>query len=331
MTALLVATPAIDAGVDILVDWLELTAFFDQFQRARVDDIANSNRTQEETQEDDFGNAGRHDDQLREAIEHEVDARAKALQAAYPFELDGTGEELQLIRAVDDPRASFYLLCLIASHVTRSPLLREPPDDALVNRMRNRVFQVLGTLAVAGMVQGPAVSVGYPRETKETILDVLARAEDWGDGLSPRNKPGRHAAPRAKDGGVDVIGWPTSDRPPPPMVVFGQLASGQNWIEKPMTIEFDNFMNDFFEDRGTGQHMFATLIPFRVFDELAFQRASVVHRSICDRHRAPLYALNAIGLRDRGVPLDEIDNVGQIVAWLQEYRAAVLQDPGPAA
>lgn len=327
MTARLVATPATDAGADILVDWLELTAFFDQFQRARVDDIAGSNRTQEETPEDDFGEADRQDDILRDAIEREVEVRRKALQAAYPFDLDGTGEELQLIRAIDDPQASFYLLCLIASHVTKSPLLREPPDDALVNRMRNRVFQVLGTLAVAGMVQGSAVSVGYPRETKETILDVLARAEGWGDGLSPRDKPGRHATPRAKDGGIDVIGWPTCDRPPPHMVMFGQLASGQNWIDKPMTLEYDQFMNDFFEDRGTGQHMFATLIPFRVFDELAFQRANVVHRSICDRHRAPLHALNALGLQDRGVPLDEIGNVGQIVAWLQEYRAAALQDP----
>ena len=62
MTARLVATPAIDAGADILVDWLELTAFFDEFQRARVDDVAGSNRTQEETQEDDFGEADRQDD-----------------------------------------------------------------------------------------------------------------------------------------------------------------------------------------------------------------------------------------------------------------------------
>jgi hypothetical protein len=109
------------------------------------------------------------------------------------------------------------------------------------------------------------------------------------------------------------------------MIVFGQLASGHNWEEKPMMVEYDTFMNDFFEDRGTGQHNFATLIPFRVFNELEFQRASVVHRFLCDRHKAPLYALNALGLPARGVPLDEIGNVGQIVSWLNEYRTGALQ------
>tara|TARA_R110002020_G_scaffold74540_24_gene190678 strand:- start:1400 stop:1687 length:288 start_codon:yes stop_codon:yes gene_type:complete len=94
-----------------------------------------------------------------------------------------------------------------------------------------------------------------------------------------------------------------------------------------MSIEYGNFMNDFFEDRGPEQHNFATLIPYRIFDDLEFRRASVVHRTICDRHRAPKYALDGAILAERGVPMDEIGNVGQIVEWLEDYRAFALPDP----
>lgn len=324
MVPSLVATPANGAGPDILVDWLELVAFFDTFRRARVDDITGSLKTQEEAPPEDFGEADRVDDVMREAIENEVNARKKALQAAYPFDLDDSGEELQLLHALETPQAAFYLLCLVASHVTRSPILRETPSEALVRQMRNRAFQVLGTLAMAGFAQGPAVSVGYPRETKEAILDVLVRAELWGIGLTPRNKPGVHAVPQAKDGGIDVIGWPTTDRPPPPHVYFGQLASGNNWRGKPADNEYPNFMDDFFDSRGGSQHNFVTLIPFRIIDELTFIRESKIHKAIFDRHRAPFHALGALALSEGGIEMDEVANVSQIADWLIAYRAEAL-------
>ncbi|MDN2567924.1 hypothetical protein N1F89_17005 [Aquibium sp. A9E412] len=324
MTVGLLDTPAINAGADILVDWLELAAFFDEYRRARMDDLAGSDRTQQEAPPDNFEDEDLEDDRLRVDIENEVRLRQAALQDAYPFELDDTGEELTLARPLDDPSTAFYLLCLIASHITKSPILLAPPDAALVTRMRNRVFQVLGTLAVAGLVHGPAVSVGYPRETKETILEVLSRAERWGSGLIPRDKPGRHAAPKAKDGGIDVIGWPRRDRPPPPWVMFGQLASGLNWVDKPADLEFTTFMDDFFDQQGC-QPTFTTLIPYRVIDQLLFVRESKRHKSLCDRTQAPLHALRGLGLPAEGIELDEVGNVGQIVDWIQDYRQAALQ------
>lgn len=320
------ATPAVNAGADLLVDWLELIAFFDEFGRARVDDLTGAERTQQEQPLDNIAAADQEDDRFREAIENEVEARKKALNGAYPFDLDRSGEELQLLAPRDHPAACFYLTFLIASHLAGSAILVVPPSAELIQRLRNRVFQVLGTLAVAGLAQGPAVSVGYPRETKEAILDVLARAEGWGFGLKPRDKPGRHASPRAKDGGVDVIGWPMGDRPPPPSIWFGQLASGNQWETKPMMLEYDLFVADFLEDQGTGQHNFLTMIPFRLVDGLEFERASVVHRYIADRCRGPLHALHALALPDRGIPLDEIQNVEQVIVWVQDYRAAVLAD-----
>lgn len=212
MAPRLLSAPAINAEADVLVDWLELTAFFDQYARARIDDIAGSDLTQRE-EPPDFATADLEDDWLRNDIENEIEARKKALEGAYPFDLDEDGEELQFLGSLDDPATCFYLLCLVASHVTKSSILLTPPSDELVRQMRKRPFQILGTLAVAGFVNGPAVSVGYPRESKEGILEVLNRARDWGIGMEPRDKPGRHATPQTKDGGIDVIGWPMGDRP----------------------------------------------------------------------------------------------------------------------
>lgn len=317
-------TPALDAVIDVLVDWLELVAFFDEFDRARIDELIGNRQTQAETPAGDFGSDDVERDRVRETIENEVIARQKALGGAYPFDLSADGEELCLLASRDDKIASFYLALLITSHFTGSPILVDPPSDAMVSRMRNRVFQVIGTLAVAGLTRGSAVSVGYPRETKETILTVLRRAEEWGFGLAPRDKPGRHATPRAKDGGIDVIGWPSSDRPPPPYIMFGQLASGNNWRDKPLILEYDLFVSDFLEDAGTGQHNFLTMIPFQLSDELDFQRASVQHRYIADRRRAPRHAVQAFDLAAQGIEVDEIANVFQVTDWLSDYRSSVV-------
>lgn len=324
MPAQPLASPATNADPETLVDWLELTAFFDAYSRARIDDITGSREEQAEVPEERFGHNDREDDRLRLAIEREFEERKRFLGDAYPFELGEDGEEFRLIQPIDEPAACFYLLCLVASHITRSPILLQPPTGRLEARLRNRAFQVMGTLAIAGVANGPAVSVGYPRETKETILNVLQRAEGWNLGMIPRDKPGQHAEPRAKDGGIDAIGWPTCDRPPPAFVLFGQFASGWDWEGKPAYVEITNFMDDFFDIRGPEQHNYATVIPFRVRNQTDFVRANKNHRSLQDRTRAPAMALRGYRSALMGTPMDEHENVGQIADWLREYRETAL-------
>lgn len=318
------ALPASNAGSDVQLDWLELRAFFDEFSRARLDELTGGRRMLEEEQAEDIGEFDQADDTFRAEIEVELNKRKAALGPAYPFDLSGDGEEVAMLAKADTVGACFYLLCLIASHISKSSILNAPPAGEILERFRNRIYQIMGTLAVAGRVNGPSVSLGYPRETKETILDVLRRAEGWGFGLAPRDKPGRHAQPRAKDGGIDVIGWTGDYRTPPFTIVFAQLASGHNWVDKPAELEYPNFVNDFLEDRGTSQHSFVTLIPFRVTDELLWQRQSVVHRYLCDRCSAPKHAFDGVTLANSGVNVDEIGNVGQLTAWIADYRAFAL-------
>ena len=73
--------------------------------------------------------------------------------------------------------------------------------------------------------------------------------------------------------------------------------------------------------------IFMTLIPYRVMDPTVFARQSKKHKSISDRTKAPLHALRGMGLPERGIPLDEIGNVKQIVDWIADYRNAALADP----
>ena len=320
----ILALPASNAGSDVQLDWLELRAFFDEFSKARLDELTGGRRTLEEEQAEDIGEFDQADDAFRAEIETELNKRKADLGSAYPFDMSEDGEEIAMVAQSDTANACFYLLCLIASHISNSQILNAPPTGEILNRFRNRIYQIMGTLAVAGRAGGPSVSLGFPRETKETILSALRRAEGWGFGLAPRDKPGRHAQPQAKDGGIDAIGWPQGNRPPPFTIVFAQLASGNNWVDKPANTEYELFMNDFFEDRGTSQHSFVTLIPFRITNELLWQRESVRHKHICDRCSAPKHAFDGVTMAGTGVNMDEAGNVGQLTAWIADYRAYAL-------
>lgn len=318
------AFPASNAGSDVQLDWLELRAFFDEFSKARLDELTGGRRTMEEEQAEDVSEFDQADELFRADIEAELTKRKADLGSAYPFDMSNDGEEIVMIAQSHSINACFYLVCLIGSHISRSSILNAPPEGEILTRFRNRVYQIMGTLAVAGRAGGPAISVGFPRETKESILDALRRAEAWGFGLAPRDKPGRHAQPQTKDGGIDVIGWPQENRPPPAVIWFGQLASGTNWIDKPADLEYAQFMNDFFEDRGTGQHTFVTLIPFRITDNLLWNRASIKHKHICDRCSAPRHALTGATLAGAGMNMDEVENLSQLTEWIADYRVFVL-------
>ena len=59
------------------------------------------------------------------------------------------------------------------------------------------------------------------------------------------------------------------------------------------------------------------------------KRASVAkgivrHKHICDRCSAPKHALDGVTLANSGINMDEVGNVGQLIAWIADYRAYAL-------
>lgn len=312
-------SPTLGLEVDDLVDWLELAALFDEFHVARLDTLIGSLLEQEETPEDDIGERDKQREQLVENLENEVEKRRRALGDTYPFELSEAGDELIINEDWRETQYAFYLICLIAAHVTGSAILRTPPSGELLTALRNQVFQIIATLGLAGLSGGPAFSVGWPRNRGESITSLLTRAAAAGGGFTVRNPPGPYTPPKEKDGGVDVIAWTPGDEPPPTAFFFGQSASGKNWTDKPVAEHARTFQGAYMLDLMTGNLLHVTVIPFRVLDELNWNHLHQFHRAILHRLRLPLRAWQGLQLGLNGVAIDGADRVDELRTWLRDF------------
>ncbi len=321
-----VAAPPLDAEPHLQADWLELVAFFSRRGVARLDRLDGAMTVQEEDHLADDGEADGIADDRRSLIEDEIEQRSKELGQAYPFTLSDDGEELQLKAASDRRGGVFYLLCLIVSHFAYSPILLWLPDEADISQVRNKHFQVFATCAVAGMIPGPAISMGWPRASTETILEVLTRVTEMGATGIPRPAPGQEASPAAKDGGVDVIAWQIANNnlPPPVVMYFGQTASGHNWSGKSAVHEIDTFLSAYYMEYPKTNFAAVTIIPHRL-SATDHTRHGRKHGHILDRLRAPGSALRGFDLGKRdGLHVDGISAVPAISRWVYDYRRARL-------
>lgn len=313
--------PTLDLNVDDLVDWLELTALLNEFGVARLDALLGSLLELEESAEDNIAERDKRREQTVEGIENEVELRRLSLKEAYPFQLNDTGEELCRADDWSDSKYAFYLVCLITTHVTGSAILGRPPKDDLLTRLRNRVFQIVSTLGLAGLSTGPALSVGWPRRTGETIAVLLGRAVASGAGFAVRNPPGPYVSPQEKDGGIDVIAWTPELVPPPTAFYFAQAASGRNWPGKSVSDHARVFGQAYMQDHMTGNKMCVTLIPYRVLDDAFWNSQHQHHMAILDRLRLPLRALQGLLLSRQGIAIDEAEHISDMTDWLADYLA----------
>lgn len=313
--------PTLDLDIADLVDWLEFTALLSEFGIARVDALLGALLELEESAEDNIAERDRRREQIAEAIENEVDLRQRSLGQAYPFELSGTGEELARAGNWNDSQYAFYLVCLVTTHVTGSAILGKPPVNGLLTRLRNRIFQMVSTLGLAGLSTGPALSVGWPRRTGESIAELLGRAVASGAGFTVRNPPGSYVSPSEKDGGIDVIAWTPEVVPPPAVFYFAQAASGRNWPGKSVADHARVFGSAYMQDHMTGNRMCVTLIPYRVLDEAFWNSQHQHHMAILDRLRLPLRALQGLHLFQQGVAIDDAEHLSDITDWLSDYLA----------
>lgn len=322
MAAKVLSSPPPASDIYIIVDWLEIAAFLSRFSLSNLDDVISTQHIQAEDAVEDIGEHDRREEEIRSSIEEEIKFRSSALGSAYPFELSSDGEQLMLTCEDDltDP-ASAYLLCLILSHVTNSPILSVPPNAEMVRQARKRLFQILATLAAAGHAQGGAVSLGWPREKKETIIQVVGRATA-GSGTGEA-RPAPHAVePKgAKDGGLDVLAWRTApDGPPPEIFYFVQAASGHNWIGKSARDDHPQFVACYFQTQPMCNVAFLTVCPFRLPEETK-QYQQISHGTISDRTRAPAMVLASLQAAEAGADnIDEAKNFPVVSKWLARYR-----------
>ncbi|MTH76344.1 hypothetical protein [Paracoccus aestuariivivens] len=319
-----VIPPILNSSIAALTDWLELTAFFSPFSVARFDAMRGALIQQLNEPEDDIGERDRELDDLTNEIENEVIERTVGCGGGYPFRISDNGEELILIQNWQVEQYAPYLVCLLTSHLSRNTLLDFEIEVALVTRLRNRVFQVISVFAMAGLASGSAASVGWPREGQVSVLDTLRRAQERGAGFEVREQPGQHTPPHEKDGGIDVISWQILDRPPPPILYYGQVASGHDWENKPVRVHVDVFEPNYLSYPPRGNKAFVTLIPFRETEVSDWINDHARHGALLDRTRLPSRALIGMEIARGGQQMDESANMPQVIEWIANFRNAPL-------
>ena len=269
--------PPLKDRPEVLSDWVELRTLADDegvFALARLQRYWDTKRESEATDvegkstseefTDEEGISGEDSDKFIDAIADELGERASILAEAYPFEFSASGNRFKLKDTLS-LGAWTYIFCLLFEHHKEGDLWTGSwlPN---ITHIERDLFQACATLAIAGKIQGCAVSFGWPRPDgnpsfRKKLKEVYAL---FGEG-TPREDLHPGASPMVKDEEIDVIAWqPRPDRTAGTIYVLGQVASGDNWTGKSMKGSIDYFHSAWFSTRPPSTPSPAIFIPHAV-------------------------------------------------------------------
>ncbi|WP_054820994.1 hypothetical protein [Arthrobacter sp. JCM 19049] len=199
-------------------------------------------------------------------ILEELESRSHALGDMYPFEIVKRYGGWSLQRREGELRhivaaQKSYLACLLMT-CARTELLEFDRNSDLVQRIGN-AFQALAFVNAAELVGGEAYWMGSPRPDKSTMLDAISRlSKKMGLGTPHDTRPpGISSANAVKDGGVDIVAWRTfRDGRPSGIVLYGQVASGEDWRSKSIQGNIGDFKT-YFKDLPAERPLLAMFMP----------------------------------------------------------------------
>lgn len=270
------------ASRSVMADWVELTALIAAHGTASWGDLVRSQQVRDEADhrverdeisgEDLDGEItdSRYED-LASEVGDELQFRSDSLRELYPFVFAVVrGRWTLTVRPTpeggDTSAFLTYKTCLFISGFRRS-LLRSPSKEhtsAIADCMQRVAYLVAGEV-----VGGDAHWFGWPRPdsttTMRTGLEKLVERLRHGD---IKVKDPEWTSGHEKDAGVDIVAWRSFlDGRPGSLVLFGQVASGLDWTEKPVSPDFLNaYFNDWFIDQPSAHYLPATFIPFMQHD-----------------------------------------------------------------
>lgn len=201
-----------------------------------------------------------------DVVLEELENRATILGSHYPFQIGISGQNWRLRKApyAEDPEVSAarscYAFCLLTSAI-RDRCIQGAGVAPLEQAMPNH-FQAIAAEAAAGVLGGESISFGWPRPEGSAFRPAL-------NDVSQRlrlGKPLDHvplwSTGHEKDAGIDIIAWRDfADADPGKLVLFGQVASGNNWTKKTVKSDTPNFLS-WFSERPTEHYIPAIFIPF---------------------------------------------------------------------
>jgi len=316
----------------LAADLIELTAYLAHDRRARISELAGALEIGQDEYED-LDDVVRTRDRMTEETAAALETRARQLGKAYPFTLASNGATLTFEEDLNWGR-TLYVLSLILSHLPseRSPVLERSglvPDKDDIVKLR-RWFQYCATASVAGEIGGDAWAFGWPRPDGTAFLEKLKRI--WArlkDG-DVRETPSSGSPAHVKDDEIDIIaarlscdglhGFP---------IILGQVASGNNWLSKPLRGHADHaFYPEWFVMTPASQTLVYHIIPFTV-DPASMRRETRRLGHLMHRVRLCSRALEAHDALQRGVPLqiEGTEAFEEVDRWASDFRLRVKR-PG---
>lgn len=343
--------PDIQRSFSLSADWLEILALARPQQFATDGDIATANDFLEDRAalaaegnpdfpEDDPDILDPATEQALDAVFEELANRRRVLGTAYPFDLKIETRRLSLSvspasrDALVEQARAIYTACLYMTGVrgglidAKAARLKADPDIG-------NAFQICATIAAAGYMSGDAYWFGHPRPDQMPFMDAIRKVAGLLNGVAALSPPLGETL-YAKDGGIDVVAWRNHhDGRPAKLILYGQCASGMNWVGKPVTGKV-NRMDSYYSSAPSKHWIPALLTPFPLYSEKenahnlrteeamqGFYRQNEAEMGvIIDRLRLVRWCMEA--LRDVQPSVkDAVDRLGDLFKWSQCASDAV--------
>jgi len=273
-----------------LADWVEISAMTtvngrqtkSQFLRASsildesaFDDDDEDLGDDENDERDGAGSRYILDDRsqnLSDRVLDELEYRLHTLGANYPFSIEGAGVNwiVKYTPAATGP-AKFahysYVSCLLVSVIKYKYLLLHHLKKEYAEIADH--FQLLAYLVAPEVLGGDAYWIGWPRpDNSGKLADALQKVVDRTDLGTLRSTPPEWDSAWAKDGTVDIVAWRKfAGRAPGALILYGQVASGMNWREKPLRTYFDPYYTGWFEVTPSRQYLQSMFIPYPLHED----------------------------------------------------------------
>lgn len=285
----MLTTFANDATVAVLADWAELDHLLSSRRRSTDSRVIRADRTT--TDEDEHGPskdvAAKEIieieilepavDERRQRLWDELSRRQNALGEAYPFAVEPTATGWAITTRSGGhqncriARLGYIVALLTASfrHHHIQQQIAEPDEWVALEKEVASRFQALSVLA-AGNIFGPRTQVywfGFPRPN-HSGFHVALRSLVEKIGYSTIRDTPPYGTENDQDATIDLVAWRTfGDRTYGSLLLFGQVASGNNWNAKSVFSQLNNRFFEHFTDEPARFYLGATFIPFVLYND----------------------------------------------------------------